>query len=183
MTTPETPLGRHAAEVRWTARRETLRLARDAGAGLVTRPMFRTDKESTVRDVEPLAGGRAARDLELAARGIARDYIRQAREAGHGWDQIGQELGIVPGGEAQHDGLTAGDAAYTYAAGRPDTEAPWQPRFFHWHCASCDQLVSDRGLIGTHADNETGHAGNCARLAASLAEWTACLDAELEAEP
>src|SRR5215472_8188133 len=85
---------RHSFEVRETARREAFRLARDTGAQTVTRQMFSGQKEPTVRDVEPLAGARAARDLELACRGTARDYIRQAREAGRGWQQIGQHLAL-----------------------------------------------------------------------------------------
>src|SRR6266536_2275064 len=79
-----------------TARREAFRLARDSGAAIVTRPMLRRGKEPAVRDAEPLAGARAARDLELAAHRTARDYIRQAREAGHGWEQIGEALGLAP---------------------------------------------------------------------------------------
>ncbi len=168
---------RHWAAARDTARREAFRLARERGSDIVTRPMFWGDKEPTVRDVEPLAGARAARDLEAAAKGTARDYIRQAREAGHGWDQIGHALGLGPG--AGREGATAADAAYTYAAGRPDTEAPWQPRSFGWTCRSCDRHVSDRGLIQSPADDELGHAGDCPRLAAAVAEW----DAGWEAEP
>jgi hypothetical protein len=82
MTEPDTSAQaaeRRAFEVRETARRETVRLARDAGAQFVTRPVYRSEREPTVRDVEPLAGARAARDLEAAAAGAARDYIRQAR--------------------------------------------------------------------------------------------------------
>src|SRR6266700_6434645 len=84
-------------EARETARREAFRIARDTGAPIIERPMYSRDKKPTVRDVEPLAGARAARDLETAAKGAARDYIRQAREAGHGWDQIGHALGLGPG--------------------------------------------------------------------------------------
>lgn len=101
---------------RETARREAFRLARDTGAPIVQRPMYSRDNEPSVRDVEPLAGARAARDLETAAEGTARDYIRQAREAGHGWDQIGDALGLTPGRDPGHEGATAADAAYAYAA-------------------------------------------------------------------
>jgi hypothetical protein len=170
------------AAARETAGREAFRLARDAGAPIVTRPMFRGEPEPAVRDVEPLAGARAARDLELAARSAARDYVRQAREAGHGWDQIGRALGLEPGGD--QDGATPADAAYTYAAGRPEAEAPWRPPSFDWTCRSCDKHIADRGLIGGPADDELGHAGNCPRLAAAVAEWdaeTARWEAEWEA--
>jgi hypothetical protein len=156
---------------RETARREASRLARDADAAIVTRPMFRGDKEPAVRDVEPVAGARAARDLELAALGTARDYIRQAREAGHGWEQIGRALGLDPGVGPDRGEATAADAAFTYATGRPGTEAPWEPRYFGWTCRSCDQPIADRGLIQGSADDEPGHAQNCPRLAAAIAEW------------
>ena len=127
----------------------------------------------------PLAGARSARDIELGSRHAAREYIRAAREAGHGWDEIGQALGLAPGGDADQEGLTVAEAAYTYAAGRPDTEAPWRPRSFTWRCRSCEQAISDRGLIAGPADDELGHAEDCPRLAAAVADW----DASWEAEP
>ncbi len=185
MTEPDTNTSsaeQRRFEARQTARREAFRLARDTGAPIIERPMYSRDKEPTVRDVEPLAGARAARDLESAAEGAARDYIRQAREAGHGWDQIGHALGLQPGGD--QDGATPADAAYTYAAGRPDTEAPWRPRSFGWTCRSCDQNITDRGLIQGPGDDELGHSENCAQLAAAVAEWdaeAAIWDAEWEA--
>jgi hypothetical protein len=184
MTEPDTNAPNRMTAARDTARREAFRLARERGAAVTRRPMYRGDKEPTVRDVEPLAGACAARDLEFAARRAACDYIRQAREAGRGWDQIGHALGLVPGGEADQDAATAADGAYTYAAGRPDTEAPWRPRSFGWTCRSCDQHITDRGLIQGPADDEVGHAENCTRLAAAVAEWdaeAARWDAEWEA--
>jgi hypothetical protein len=173
---------RRAFEVRETVRREAFRLARDAGAQVIARPMFRGEQEPAVRDVEPLAGARAAADLEAAAKGTARDYIRQAREAGHGWEQIGQALGLAPGGG--RDGATLGEAAYTYSTGQRDGEPPWEPRSFGWTCRSCDQHITDRGLVAGPADDEPGHAGDCPRLTASIAEWdteTAAWEAEWEA--
>ncbi len=160
------------------ARRAITGLACDRGAQVTTRPGV-PGSEVTVRDLEPLTGARAARDIELGSRHAAREYIRTAREAGHGWDQIGQALGLTPGGDANHEGLTVADAAYTYAAGRPDTDAPWQPRSFTWRCRSCDQAISDRGLIAGPADDELGHTQDCRRLAAAIADW----DASWEAEP
>jgi hypothetical protein len=160
------------------ARRAVTGLARDRGAQVTVRPVV-PGSEVTVRDIEPLAGARAARDIELGSRRAAREYIRAAREAGHGWDNIGQALGLTPGGDADQEGPTAAEAAYTYAAGRPDSEAPWRPRSFTWRCRSCEQAISDRGLIAGPADDEPGHARDCSRLAAAAAEW----DASWEAEP
>jgi len=147
-------------------------------AEFTTRPAF-PGSDITVRDVEPLAGTRSARDIELGSRHAAREYIRAAREAGHGWDEIGQALGLMPGGDADQEGLTVAEAADAYAAGRPDTEAPWRPRSFIWRCRSCEQAISDHGLIGNPADDEVGHADDCRRLAAAVADW----DASWEAEP
>jgi hypothetical protein len=166
-----------------TARRAVIGLARDRGAEFITREAY-PGSDTTVRDLEPLTGTRAARDIELGARHAARDYIRQAREAGHSWDQIGQALGVAPGADADQAGLTVGEAAYTYAAGSPYTDtAARYGRSFVWRCLACDQAISDRGLIGGPADDEVGHTGDCSRLAAAVTEWDAGLDADLEAEP
>jgi hypothetical protein len=167
------------AAIRDHARRALIGLARDRGAEFTTRQAYR-DSDLTVRDLEPLDGARTARDIELGARHTARDYIRQAREAGHGWDQIGQALGLTPGADPDQAGLSVAEAAYTYAAGNPHTDtAVRYGRSFVWRCRSCDQAISDRGLIAGPADNEPGHTGTCARLAAAIAEW----DAGWEAEP
>jgi hypothetical protein len=79
--------------------------------------------------------------------------------------------------------MTVADDAYTYAAGRADTEAPWRPRSFTWTCRSCHQAIGDRGLVGGPADDEVGHADDCSRLAAAVATWNAEWDADLEPEP
>ena len=161
------------------ARQALIGLARDRGAELTTRPLF-PDSGLTVRDLEPLTGARAARDIELGARHAARAYIGQAREAGHGWEQIGQALGLAPGADADQAGLTVAEAAYTYAAGNPCTDTALRyGRSFVWRCASCDQAISDRGLIAGPADDEPGHADGCPRLAAAIAEW----DVGWEPEP
>src|SRR5262249_56920869 len=83
--------------------RAVIGLARDRGADLITRPAFH-GSDITVRDLEPLTGARAARDIELAAWHTARDYIRAARQAGHGWDQIGRALGVSPDATADQAG-------------------------------------------------------------------------------
>jgi hypothetical protein len=167
------------AAIRDHARRAAIGLARDRGAELTTRPMAR-DPDLTARDLEPLTGARAARDIELGAQHTARAYIRRAREAGHTWDQIGHALGMAPGADADQAGLTVAEAAYTYAAGSPHTDAAIRyGRSFIWRCRSCDQAISDRGLIAGPADNEIGHTQDCPRLAAAVAEW----DAGWEAEP
>jgi hypothetical protein len=161
------------------ARRALIDLARERGTEFITREAYR-GSDMTVRDLEPLDGARAARDIELSARHAARDYIRQAREAGNGWNQIGYALGVTPHADADQAGLSVAEAAYTYAAGSPYTDTAVQyGRSFTWRCQSCDQAISDRGLIAGPADDELGHTSDCPRLAAAVTEW----DAGWEAEP
>ena len=181
MTGPQNPSAEErAAAARETARREAQRLARDTGAKVITRPVLPGGPD--VRDVEPLAGASAARDLELAAHRTARDYIRQARQAGHDWAQIGSALGMQPGGD--QPGATPADGAWTYAAGPPETDAPWRPRTFAWTCPDCQQAVADQGPgAGPPADAEPGHAPGCPSLAAKTAAWDAAwaaIDSEWE---
>jgi hypothetical protein len=178
-TTDPGERARQLAAIRDHARRAVIGLAHGRGAELTTREADR-GSGMTVRDLEPLTGARAARDIELGARHTARDYIRQAREAGHSWDQIGHALGVAPNADADQTGLTIAEAAYTYAAGSPYTDtAARYGRSFTWRCRSCDQAISDHGQIAGPADDEIGHTGDCPRLAAAIAEW----DAGWEAEP
>jgi hypothetical protein len=164
---------RELADARDHARQAVVGLARCRGAEFTTRPLS-ADSELTVRDLEPLDGARAARDIELGARRAARDYLRAAREAGHSWDQIGRALGLSPNADADQAGLTVAEAAYTYAAGNPHTDTAIRyGRSFLWRCQSCDQAISDRGLIAGPTDNEPGHTDNCPRQAAAVAEWNA----------
>jgi len=81
------------------ARRATIDLALQDGARVISRPAL-PGAQNVIRDVEPIAGMRAAREIELGARYHTRTYIRDAREAGRTWHEIGRALGLVPGGEA-----------------------------------------------------------------------------------
>src|ERR1022692_3611209 len=169
---------------RRAAHRAVFDLARDQGAQVISRPAYR-GAQSTIHDVEPLAGLRAAREVELGARFSTRNYIRDAREAGHTWQEIGTALDLTPGGEADLAGSTIAEAAYSYAAGRPDTEtARRYGRSFSWTCGSCEGLISDHGLCNGPPDDERGHARDCARLARTIAARdaeSAAIDAAWEA--
>jgi hypothetical protein len=170
---------RQFAAIRDHALQAVIGLARCRGVEFTTRNAYR-GSDTAGRDLEPLDGARAARDIELGARHAARDYIRQAREAGHSWDQIGHALGITPNADTDQTGLSVAEAAYTYAAGNPHTDTAVQyGRSFVWRCRSCDQAIGDRGLIAGPADDEPGHTDNCLRLAADISEW----DARWGAEP
>jgi hypothetical protein len=65
---------------------------------------------------------RASATTRIVRSTSSADYVRAAREAGHSLQDIGTALGLVPGGDAQQAGETAAEAAFTYAAGHPDTE-------------------------------------------------------------
>lgn len=85
-----------------------------SGGRSIDRPMVRDDPSSpTTPDVELAAGMAVARATELAARRRARDYIKDAREAGMTWQEIGAVLGLVEGGDVVGDSL--GECAFSYA--------------------------------------------------------------------
>ena len=148
-------------------------IALQAGSTMTTRPTY-PGAQTTSRDVEPLAGASAARAIELAAQQAARGYIRDAREAGHTWHQVGQALSLNLGSDRLQIGDTVAEVAYDYAAGPPDTEtARPYGRSFAWTCTSCDKTISDRGPGNSPADDEHGHAEHCRRLAAAVAAWQA----------
>lgn len=163
------------------ARSALCELAEDDALPLTTRHASRGGP--TVSDIGPLSGADASRQLELAARAYAGDYIRAAREAGYTWHQIGTAMHLVPDDDAQHAGDTA-EAAFTYAAGPPDTEhADCYGRAVAWHCDSCDRYIIDHGPCNGPADDERGHISTCSRLAAITKDQAErdALDTEWEA--
>jgi len=153
----------------WT-RRAVLDLARQSGGCTVTRPTFRDrpDLGMTTSDAEPMAGFLAVRDLERAAREFTRGYVRQAREDGHTWHEIGAALDLGP--SAAHRGVSLAEADYDDVAGDPDGEyARRYGRTFAWTCPACRATVSDRGPSSGPADDEQGHADGCPRLTDAIA--------------
>ena len=154
------------------ARQEVLaavqRMVRDTGGQSVTRPLISGEPDGpTTRDAESLAGLRTARAAELAARGLARRYLRAAREDGHSWTVIGAALGLPSGGDVGA-GETTAETAFHYAAGPADSH--WNPSVT-WRCPACRGLVSDRGPVSGPHDDEPGHNAGCQRLAAAVAAW------------
>ena len=154
------------------ARQEVLaavqRIVRDTGGQLITRPLISGEPDGpTTRDAEPLAGLSTTRAVELAARGLARRYLRAAREDGHSWTVIGAALGVPSGGDVG-GGEPIAEAAFRYAAGPADSH--WNPSVT-WRCPACGGLVSDRGPVSGPRDDEPGHNAGCPRLAAAVAAW------------
>lgn len=156
----------------WSLQRAIQTAAREAfGAAIVERPIPGFSLPD--RDVEPLAGVRAA----ALARGVAADrlqhYAQQARADGHSWNNIAEALGME-GGDGQ---WSQAELAYLHLIEgqpmHPHEERPRQPSpTAHWRCASCGELVTDRGPFEAAPDNnETGHAPDCARHAAEVAAY------------
>src|SRR5215470_16044431 len=118
------------------------RIVRDTGGPFVTRPLLSGEPDGpTTRDAEPLAGLRTARAAELAARGLARHYVRAAREDGHSWTVIGAGLRLPSGGYVG-TAETIAEAAFRYAAGPPDSH--WNQTYgpsVTWRCPACGGLV------------------------------------------
>jgi hypothetical protein len=146
------------------------RIVLGTGGQIVTRPIVSSEPDGPAsRDAEPLVGLGAARAAELAARGLARRYVRAAREDGHSWTVIGAALRLPSGGDVGA-GETIAEATFRFAAGPPDSH--WNPSVT-WRCRACGGLVSDRGPVSGPRDDEPGHAGGCRRLAAAAAAWEA----------
>jgi hypothetical protein len=145
-----------------------VRMARAAGTPVHQRPVW-PGAASTFRYADPAAGMRYARMLADAARRAERQYIKHGREDGMTWHQIGEALNLTHC--AQERGAPVAEVAFEYAAGAEHAQ-PWETLTFGWRCQSCCQYVSDRGPYNGHpADDEHGHTGGCARLAAAVAAW------------
>jgi hypothetical protein len=135
--------------------------------------MVRHDPGSpAVRDYDPGFGMRAARAVELAARRMARDYVKAARQDAMSWHQIGAALNLIA-----DNGGTIADAAFAFAAGDPGSYyARTFGRSFPWTCPACGGVVSDHGPVSVPYDYEPGHQDGCERLAAAVTAWEAQWD-------
>jgi hypothetical protein len=121
------------------------------------------------RLVDPLTGVQAAAVLRDAARRVLVDVVEVARAAGRSWDEVGEALGL------QGDGEPVGEVAFALIV---EGHEPQRPRELFrvpstsWRCASCCELVQDRGPFESHPDdNESGHTEDCARHRADVQAW------------
>jgi hypothetical protein len=179
---PETSRDERDYAALLAAKSAAFKLALDDGARTVMRPAY-PGAETKKVDVEPVAGLRAARDLELAARRHVLQYIRQAREAGRSWHDIGTNLRFSHGRDQA--GPATAQAAFAYATD-PDSHftRTYGPSVA-WTCSTCTNTVTEVGLDNHPADNERGHNPGCPRLQATIDDWEAewdVPDAEREAE-
>lgn len=144
-----------------------LRMANVSGTQIQHRPAW-PGAASTIRYAEPAAGIKFARMLEAAARHFERGYVQHAREMGLTWEQIGHALEL----KGDH-GHRRGVAAFEYVVDAENVR-PFAEPSFHWACHACGQSITDHGPYEGHpADNESGHADGCSRLAAAVAEYKA----------
>jgi hypothetical protein len=85
--------------------------------------------------------------MQLQARKMLRDYIRDCREAGMGWKKIGDLLNLER--EAEALDVSVAEAAYDIAAGpRGSHWSMTYGRSFRWDCSSCGQTIGDEVMLG-----------------------------------
>lgn len=117
-------------------------------------------------DPEPIAQIEAARAIEQAARDLIRDFIRLARQAGRTWYEIGNALDLHY--QAVAAKVSIAEVAYDYAL---QNQASSGMRTFIWNCPACSRLVTDQSPFRELPAREEGHADDCPRWTAELAEW------------
>jgi len=138
-------------------------LVREAGAPVTKRPLIRTKPDGlTVPEPDPLAAITAARHLEWAARDALRGHVRNAREDGRTWDQVGTALGYKPGPDVP----PVSESAFRVVA--TDLGGGYS---FGWTCPDCLKAVIDYGPELPPHDAEHGHAEGCERFAATVRAW------------
>jgi hypothetical protein len=109
---------------------------------------------------EPIACLEAARELERAAHAVQLGYIRQARQAGRNWHEIGGALDLHWAASANKESIVV--EAYDYAlelGRRPGLGRP--P--LTWTCLGCQETITDHGPYGDLPEQQEGHAADCPR--------------------
>ncbi|HJP80581.1 MAG TPA: hypothetical protein VJ914_40290 [Pseudonocardiaceae bacterium] len=135
-------------------------------AGFEPRPAFPGSAFITSAPV-PAGGIHAAILLRNRAVVELLDQVRAARGQGMSWERIAAIPGVLEGGNAGES--PAERAFYLVAPQEPDS---FRPSYTTWCCATCDRSVTDRGPFEAHpANNESGHAEDCARLAAEVEQY------------
>lgn len=117
-------------------------------------------------DPEPIAGLEAAHAIEQAAHALIKDQMRLARQAGRGWYEIGAALDLHWQAVVAKEPIA--EVAYDFAL---EYQAGNGMRTFTWTCTACQQLITDQSPFRELPAQEEGHADDCARWAAELAEW------------
>jgi hypothetical protein len=163
-----TPDERARDEANIAVRGALARMGRAAGVTFTDQPIFE-GAGTTEQVMDPAAAIRMCLILRSTADFQLRESVRRARGEGLGWAQIGEALNLQAD---ESRGIPLAEVAYEYAAaGHIRTSGRLS---FYWTCTTCGQHVTDRGPYEAHPlDNEDGHAGSCARMAAAVAEHAA----------
>ena len=145
------------------------RMGRAAGAAFTEQPIFE-GASTTEQIMDPAAAIRMSLMLRSTVEYQLHTSIRRARAAGMTWAQVGEALNL----EADQDrGIPLAEVAYEYVTDAEHAR-PFDQLSFYYTCSACEQHVTDRGPYNTHPlDNEEGHAGDCARMAAAIADHDA----------
>lgn len=144
------------------------RMGRAAGVTFTEQPIFEGAK-TTEQVMDPAAAIGMCLILRDAVKQRLEMSIRQARAAGLTWAQVGEALHL----KADDSGNSPGELAYEYATDAKNAR-PFDRWSFYYTCSACAKHVTDHGPYNGHPiDNETGHADDCARLTAAIAEYNA----------
>lgn len=118
-------------------------------------------------DPEPIAQIEAAHAVEQAAHSLIKDYLQLARQAGRTWYEIGDGLDLHWQASAAKESIS--EIAYSTALDYRMTDGE---RIFTWNCPACQRLITDHNPFWDEPPaREEGHADDCPRWAAELAEW------------
>jgi hypothetical protein len=107
---------------------------------------------------EPLHQLEAAFQIERAAHHLASQYIRQARQAGRAWIEIGDVLQLLSSAAANK--VSVGEEAYDYAL--RDQHGPGR-QTYTWTCPDCQHDITDHGPYPEPPIREEGHGTGCSR--------------------
>lgn len=131
---------------------------------------YRSGGGSTYTEPAPLQAIEAAVFTRNVAAGRARHYAQRARGDGHGWDVIGEALGLTE--QAKHEQRGRGELAFEMVAGAPPMR--FDRVTCHWTCSTCGEFVTDNGPYNPHPeDQEEGHAADCSRFRQAVSEYEA----------
>lgn len=119
----------------------------------------------------PLTRLVAAFELEHAAHAAQRNFIRQARESGRSWYEIGQALDLLWQAVVSKESVS--DEAYDYAL---RLEPHQSRKIYTWTCQACQQTVADHGPWPRLPAQQEGHALDCPRWSHQVGMWRSLTD-------
>lgn len=166
----QTPDEKARTEARRAVRTAVVAMARTAGAGTEPWPVW---PGSSLTEPRPLAGDglRFALMLESVATNLAREYVRNGRQEGLSWWQLGEIIAPAMGGAGEADDL--GVLAFKWAA-NAEHARPFADLWVTWTCPACLAPIRDHGPYEADPRSaEAGHDDGCARLAEAVAAYDA----------